>query len=114
MNELITDGFADVDDDVSPYYEQLLSNVQCIDVCFNIKLKSGGYIGRTYIDVIVDRCVNSEERVVIINQNIDISDGLKMLIGVLAIETKSKKRSFSVNQLEINNHQGRADLFLID
>jgi hypothetical protein len=109
INKLIKYGCANIDEDVSPYYEQLLNSIKCNDVCFNVKSKLNEYIAQSSIDVVVHKCMNDDEREVIIIQRIKIRGSSIILIGVLAFNTKSNKQSFAV---EINNHQGNFDVVM--
>jgi hypothetical protein len=56
--------------------------------------------------------MNSEECMVAVNQSIEISGRLNMLVGALSIEIQSNQRSFAINQVEINDHKCKANLFL--
>jgi len=110
---LIRVGIDENDEDLSHHYKQLLTKIKFNDAHLNVKIKSGEIIYQSSIDILVDKCVNGKERTVVIMQYVKTSTISYILIGVLAIEIKSDKRSFAVDQSEIKNNQSKVELFLI-
>ncbi|CAF0947190.1 unnamed protein product [Didymodactylos carnosus] len=105
IDMLINGDKDDIDDEISPYYQQLLDSVKYIDVRFNIQLKPEECFVWSSTDIIVDKCSSNENITVFINQYVQTSKGLTILIGVLLFEILNKTKLFVVNQLEINNHK---------
>ncbi|CAF1281487.1 unnamed protein product [Adineta steineri] len=113
INQLINSDKDDSDDDeISPYYQQLLNSVKYIDVCFNTEFKLGDCTIWSCTDIIVDKCTDNKTTTVFINQYAQTSKGSTMRIGVLSFEILKKTQLFVVNQLAINNYTGKSNFSL--
>jgi len=70
-------------------------------------LISKGVKGQSNIDVIADKNVNGEERLVVVLQRLKTSRISGMFIGVLSIGIKSNKRSFAIDQSTSKNYESK-------
>ncbi|CAF1174736.1 unnamed protein product [Adineta steineri] len=81
INLLINSANDDSDDDeISPYYQQLLNSVKYIDVCFNTEFKLEDCTIWRSTDIIVDKCTGNKTTTGFINQYAQTSKGLTMRI----------------------------------
>lgn len=111
IDRLILTGVVHNDEDTSEHAQQLFNTIKCNGVCFNIEVKEGKHTSPSGIDVVVDK--NGEECTVVIIQHVKMFGKLNLLIGVLAIEIRSNKKSFAVAQPQLKNDQSKVELLLI-
>jgi len=97
-------------------YKQLINNIICKDVCFNLGTTSDELektTGADCIDVFVDKYMGKDERLVVIVKRIKKFRKSDILVGVLAIGTKSNNRWFAVDQSAMNKNQSIVEKFLL-
>ncbi|CAF1448857.1 unnamed protein product [Rotaria sordida] len=110
INQLLNGDKGNVDDEASPYYQQLLDSIKYFDVCFNIEIKSKDFKGWSSSDIVVDKDVKNEQIIVFVEQYAQTSKGLTMLIGVLSFGIQGKGKLFVINQLGITTYNDKTSL----
>ncbi|CAF1282425.1 unnamed protein product [Rotaria sordida] len=84
----------------------LLKNIKYGDVCFNLGTNFPEN-GECNIDLLVSRNLEEENHTIYIIQNVTTFTAGNEIIGVLAIEIKTNKRSFMVNVFQTQNNQNK-------
>jgi hypothetical protein len=98
----------DVDDkNESSYYKQLLKNIICNDVCFNVASALPKMTGECSLDLIVDRYLGDDLAVIGV-QHVKKFATSDIIVGVLIIHIKSNNRWFMLDASQIKNNQSKA------
>ncbi|CAM4793515.1 unnamed protein product [Rotaria magnacalcarata] len=111
INEILYTAVRSDDENESIHYKQLLKNILCNNVCFNLSSEIPKITGESNIDLIVGKDFENGNSVIIVVQHVikfAISD---VILGVLIIQIKSNSRYFMIDVSQIENNQTKGKSF---